>query len=245
MRALAVMLLARTAAANSDDIIGRDITLDAGELEAQLTLATNLRPRRFGEPTSISPDAWFGVTDALTVGVVHSARSLDEIDADRPLCTSDCQADYRGGLDARYEVHRYVAPRVRLLVRDTDPWKPAVTVGALVHYTKGRFALTTDPYLRLGLANRDLGNRATLLLPLQLAMQPTCKWMIALRVGYDGALAVARDGWRGQLGAVAGVHPIEPLELTIELGFRTAFGPVQDGRERTLMVTAGWRARVL
>lgn len=235
------MLLARIAYADSDDLVGREVVLAPGELEGTATLAFDMKKRREWEQYALSPDLWFGVTRDLTLGVVHSARSISELDAKRPYCLKGCDPDYLGGLDARYRVHRFVAARVRFLARDTDPWKPAATLGALVRWHRGRFGIAADPYLRLGLANRDLGNRATLIVPVQLAVQPTCKWVAGLRLGYDSAIEVWRDGWRGQLGVFAGVHPIAPLEIFVEYGFRALFGPVHDGSERVLMFSVGWR----
>ena len=225
-------------------MVGRAIVLDRGQLEGQLTLALNARTARYGEPTSISPDAWFGATSELTVGITHSARSVDEIDADRPLCVNGCSADHSFAIDARYRVHRLLAPRMRLVLRDTDPWKPAVTVGALARWHHGRFAITSDPYLRVGLANTDRGNRAAINIPVWFAVQPTCKWMAALRLGYDSSLAVARDGYRAPVALIAGVHPIAPLEIFVELGYRSLIGPQHEYRERVVMITAGWRQLV-
>ena len=246
MRALvAVMLLTSgIARADSNDLVGRALVLGRGELEAHLTVAMNLRSGRFAEPASISPDVWFGVTPKLTVGLVHSARSVDEIAADRPVCVNGCDADYAGGIDVRYGVHRLVTPRARVLLRDVDPVKPAITLGALARWTRGRFAIASDPYVRLGLANRERGNRAALVVPVFLAVQPTCKWMLGVRAGYDSSLAVARDGWRGPVGWFAGVHPIEPLEVVVEYAYRSLIGPQHEYRERILMITVGWHQRI-
>lgn len=244
MRAVVALLVATgVARADSDDLVGRAVVLDRGELEGNLTLAINARTGRVGEPASVAPDAWFGVTPRFTVGVIHSARSVDEIAADRAICVNGC-AHYAVGLDARYQVRRGLAPRVRLLERDTDPWKPAITLGALSRWHRGRFAITSDPYLRLGLANRDRGNRATVMLPVELAVQPTCRWLLALHAGYDSAVAVARDGWRGPIGVIAGVHPVAPLEIRAELAYRSLVGPQHEFRERVVMLTVGWRQRV-
>ena len=222
--------------------------LDAGELEGVLTFAANLRSRRFARPSSIAPDLWLGVTSRLTIGIIHRAASLDEIDAERPLCLRGCEVRYAGGIDVRYGFAREalaIAPRVRLLLRDVDPAKPAVTLGALARWNPGRFAISTDPYLRVGIANTDRGNRAALVVPVRFAIQPTSRWMLGVHVGFDSALAAMPDGWRGPVGIVSAVHPLEALEVSIELGFRSLVGPQHEYRERTLMITAGWHQHVL
>ena len=242
--AVAMLLVATTASADSTDIVARPLVLARGELQVDLTLAAYTRKNLFGRPLSLSPDAWFGVTRKLTVGIIHTSLSVDEFSPDRPLCIRDCAADFSTGVDARYGLHPAVAPRVRLLVRDTDPVKPAMTLGALAKWQHGRFSVEGDPYLRLGLANTDRGNRAALMLPVQLAVQPTCKWLLAVRAGYDSAVAVWRDGYRVPFAYVVAVHPIESLTITGEVGYKSVIGPQHEFSERTLFITASWRARV-
>jgi hypothetical protein len=234
------------------DFVARPLVLARGEIEAQLTVETSLRARSVGTPLSLSPDVWVGITPRLTVGLIHSNQSVDQIDTGDSFCLRgnerECDRTYQGsGVDARYGWRSgplAVAPRLRLLLRDVEPAKPAVTTGALVRWTHGRFAVTTDPYLRLGLANRDEGNRAALFVPVWLAVQPTCNWMLALHVGYDSDLAVARDGWNGPFGIIAAVHPIAPLEIAAEFGFRSLFGPQNRLQDRVLMFTIGWRQQL-
>ncbi|MEJ7598861.1 MAG: hypothetical protein WKG01_13215 [Kofleriaceae bacterium] len=223
--------------------------LRQGEIEASLTVEINLKARLVGEPLSLAPDLWLGITPRLTLGLIHGHRSLDQIDAGGSFCVRGdalaCDATYQGsGIDARWSARTgafSVVPRVRLLVRDVEPVKPAVTLGSLVRWTRGRFAIQSDPYLRLGLANRDQGNRAALVVPLWFQVQPTCKWLIALHVGYESDLAVARDGWHLPVGLVVGVHPIAPLELTIEVGFPSLLGPQNQFKQRAAQVSVAWR----
>lgn len=242
----ATATIAAPARAEPTDLVARPLVLADGELEAQLVVEANLRARRVGRPISFAPDLWFGVTPRLTVGLIHSNRSVDQIDTGAMVCLrgaeGECDHGYRGsGLDARYAIDRRVALRVRALLRDVDPVKPAVTLGALVRWQRGRFAITGDPYLRLGLANRDRGNRAAIVLPVWLAIQPTCRWVIALRTGIDGELAVLRDGWHVPVGLVAGVRPVGSLELVVEAGFPSLLGPQNQATERVLVVAVGWR----
>jgi hypothetical protein len=244
--AVAMAIVATTIAARADstDLVARPLVLAPGELQLDLVISANARSHYFARPLSLSPDAWFGVTPELTVGIIHSARSVDEITADRPLCVRDCELTYAGGIEARYGLHRMLAPRVRLLLRDVDPVKPAMTLGALAKWQRGRFAIESDPYLRLGLANTDKGNRATLMLPVQLAVQPTCKWLLGVRFGYDSALAVWRDGYRVPMAYRAAVHPLAPLTIAGEVGYKSLIGPQHEFRERTVMLTISWQDRV-
>jgi hypothetical protein len=109
---------------------------------------------------------------------------------------------------------------------------------------RGRFGITGDPYLRLGLANRDRGNRAALFVPIWFAVQPTCRWSIALHTGWNSDLAVARDGWHTPLGLVVTARARHDLEVIVEAGFPSLIGPQNQTKERALLLTASWRPRV-
>jgi hypothetical protein len=248
--ALALAAAARPARAEPRDLVARPITLARGELEARLVVALSLRSRELAAPISFAPDVWFGVAPRWTLGIVHSAQSRGLIDHDATLCFRGrppygCDRTYNGsGLDARWrwrEGPLAVAPRARLVIRDVDPWKPAVTAGALVRWTRGRFAIASDPYLQLGLANRDLGNRAALVVPVWLAVQPTCRWLIALHTGWDGELAILRDGWHGPLALAIEARAASRLHVAVEGGFRSLIGPQIDLNARTLAITLAWR----
>jgi hypothetical protein len=247
----AVLAAARPARAEPRDLVARLLGLLRGELDAQLVAEVSLRP--LAEPGSLAPDVWYGAAPRLTIGLVHSARSLGLIDDGATLCfrgrpPASCDRVYRGsGVDARYswrEGPLAVAPRARLLLRDIDPVKPAVTAGALVRWTRGRFAITSDPYLRLGLANRDLGNRAALVVPVWLAVQPTRRWAVALHTGWDGELAILGDGWHASIGLGTEVRVWSRLHVAAEAGFRSLLGPQHDLKSRTLALAIAWRAAV-
>lgn len=244
-----VALLATPAFADSDDIITRPLALARGQLEVQLALEMNLQLNLEGRPTSLAPDAWYGVTDRLTVGVTHGNASLDRIDANASVCVihldSVCDRYYRGGaIEARWSWRTgalAVAARARFLLRDTDPMKPALAVGALVRWTRGRFAVQSDPYIRTGLANTNLGNRTQLTVPLYLLVQPTCRWLVGLHLGWESDLAVARDGWHGPLGLIVKARATENLDLGVHGGFTSLAGAQNNIKQRAVMFSIGWR----
>jgi hypothetical protein len=202
----ATVLVTPPAHAAPDDVIARPLVLDPGTIELRLTAEINVQPREVAHPVALAPDAWWGISPRWTIGVIHSDPSLDQIGIAASFCVresdiSTCDRMYRGsGLDVRYAAVSgpfSVAPRLRALIRDIDPLKPAIAPGALVRWTHGRFAITGDPYLRLPLANHKLGNRAAVVLPLWFAVQPAAGWAIALRTGFDADLVVLRDGGHG------------------------------------------------
>ncbi|HEX4422238.1 MAG TPA: hypothetical protein VH165_30205 [Kofleriaceae bacterium] len=232
-----------------NDLVARPLVLEAGAWLASLAVELNMETGQYARPISLAPDVWYGVTPRLTVGVIHSNASVDLIDAGGGLCLRGdaltCSQVYRGGgLDVRWswlEGALAIAPRGRLLVRDVDPWKPAATLGAVVRWTTGRYAITGDPYLRLGLANQGLGNRAALVVPIWLEAQPAAGWRIALHSGWDSELATWRDGWHVPIGLELTHRATDQLDVGLTGGFPHLLGPQNNAKIRSLSVVVAYR----
>jgi hypothetical protein len=247
--ALAVLAASSAARAGPDDLVTRPLVLDRGALVTRLTFELGISNGQYAQPLSIAPDAWVGVTSQLTVGLIHSNASVDQIAAGGSLCfrgdVLSCEHVYRGsGLDVRWGLRDLpitVVPRVRVLVRDIDPWKPAVTLGALVRWTQGRIAITSDPYLRLGLANQDRGNRAALVLPIWLGIQPAAGSLLALRTGWDSELATWRDGWHIPLALEFTTRAQDHLDVGVTVGLPQLIGPQNNVKERAMALTIEYR----
>lgn len=225
---------------------------DEGDIEARFVIEAAIdKGRSFGRPLSMAPDVWWSTTSRLTLGLVHSNASLDRIDAGRTFCVRPgvvpgwtCEDVYRGsGLDARYAVvdgDVVLAPRLRLLVRDLSPFKPAVTLGALARARRGRIAVTMDPYLRLGLANTDRGNRAALEVPLWLSVHATAGTALWAHIAYESDVAVARDGWKAPVGVGITHRLAQALSVELEFGWPALLGPQHYLRRRNLMLAVIW-----
>jgi hypothetical protein len=238
------------AAAAPDDVIARPLVLGRGELEASLALEVELGIRRAGAPMSLAPDIAVGVHRDVTVGVVHSARGLSQIDAGRGLCWRGtghgCDRAYDNvALDVRWALWRgaiTAAARSRFIVRSFDPWRPRLGLGAVTRWSRGRLAITADPSLSLGLASRDRGNRAALDVPLWLAVQPTGRWAIHLRTGVHGTIATFGDTYEipAGLGITAAAH--REVDIAVEATFQRLLGPLNDVKTRSMWVavTARW-----
>lgn len=224
------------------------MVLGRHEIYARIVTEADLGPRRRARPLSLAPDVWFGVTDALTVGVIHSEASVDRIDAGSSFCVRElatqCSGLYRGsGVDLRWRWTPHVAWRVRGLLRDIDPVKPAITAGALLRWDRGRSFVASDPYLRVGLANREAGNRDALVVPIWLGRRLGDRAELAIHTGIDGDLAVWRDGWHIPLGLRLEVAPARAIGLGVEAGFSSLLGPQNTGDRRAIAVYAAFYGR--
>jgi hypothetical protein len=236
----------------SNDLVSRPLVLDEHQVVAELVIEANAASGSFASPLSFAPDVWVGVLPQLTVGLIHSDPSVDRIAPGASLCVRHdeggflCDAVYRGGgLDVIYSALAgpiAVAPHLRVLVRDLDPVKPAITLGAALKWTRGRYAISGDPFLQLGLANTERGNRAALWLPITLAIQPTCRWEFELRTGWNSDLAVITDGWH--IPAYAGVVARATTHVDLGAGFgcTSILGPQNTPKERVVFATLGWRS---
>lgn len=248
---LGVLVTAGAARASPDDVVGRPLVLAPGQLEAELVVDVDLAPGETAHPLVVSPDLWYGVAPRWTVGVVHSNRSVDRIEPEygASLCvvTEDigCNRLYHGsGVDVRWGALEWLAPRARFLLRDVSPAKPAVTVGALVQWTRGRFAVWGDPYLELGLANTDAGNNPALFLPIGFVVQPTCRWAIELRTGWNSDLThkLWRDGYYVPVAVDVRARATLHLDVSVGIGFQDLLGPLATAKERELTLLVGWRS---
>ena len=256
MRWLVLLLIARTAYADPTDFVARPLVLDAGQVSAQLVIENNLAPSGgFAKPLSFAPDLWVGVTPRLTLGIIHSDPSVDRISPGASVCvrTDDfiCTEVYRGGgLDALYSPdvsgmpgQVSLAAHARLLIRDLDPVKPALTLGASGRWQHGRFAVSADPFLQLGLGNNSRGNRAELWIPIVLSVQPTCRWVFELHTGWDSDVAIINeDGWHVPVGLAVRAAATTHLDLGGEFGFTSLLGPQNNPKQRVAFLTIGWRS---
>lgn len=242
----AIALCATTARA---DVPWPRLVLDDDQVEVAATLEVSIATAPFARPTSLAPDLWWGATPRLTIGLTHSHASVDQIAAGASLClrTADlgCDRTYRGSnLDARYLVYEdhtvSVAPRARLLLRDIDPVKPALTLGATARWRHGRYAIAADPYLQLGLYNRDKGNHAQLWLPVYLEVTVACRWLVAAHVGWNSELIEVNDAWHLPLGGIVRVRATSFLDVGLEAGFSTLGGPQNNIKQRAAMFTVAW-----
>jgi hypothetical protein len=248
--AIAVLVtLARVARAAPDDLVARPIVLAPGQLEADLTVEMNLAPGEIAKPLSFAPDAWFGANDTLTIGIVHSDPAIDRIESGLGLCVNGCNHVYSGaGIDVLRSAlagELAIAPRARLLVlEDTlrPISKPGVTFGMLARWTRGRWAVSADPYVYVGLANRDAGNGAAVFLPVTLSAQPTCRWAIDLRTGWNSDVAVWRDGWHIPAWLGARARATDHVDVGAAFGFFSALGPQNNASQRAAFVIVGWRS---
>jgi hypothetical protein len=226
--AIALAGAAAPAGAAPDDLVSRPLVLDAGDIAA--TLVTEVVVAPSGE-LAVVPDVWVGATPRVTIGVIRSNASLDRVAAGGdPCCGIDVRWRWLAGELA-------IAPRARAVVRSVDPWHPAATLGALVRWTRGRFAIASDPYVRVGLADRA-ANRDVLVLPVWLEVQPAARWLVAIHTGWGGDLSTMA-AWHVPLALDVRTRITAHVDVAVEIGFTSFVAPrgAMEQQVATLAVT--------
>jgi hypothetical protein len=244
-------MLVSTVPAHADvDLTRRPLVVAQGRIEAQLVAELNLVNRLVGVPTSFAPDAWYGVTRRLTIGLTYSDLSLSRLAVGGGVCldggSGECTQPTRGpNLDVRWSWRDdgalAIAARARFLVRDLDPLKPAVTIGALARWRRGRFAVWSDPYLQIALAKRPEGNRDRIVLPLVAGVLAESMFLVGVRTGWDADVAAAIDGWHVPVALVVHAQLTRAVDLRIEAGFPSLLGPQNDFKQRSALISLGLR----
>lgn len=233
------------------DIVSASLYPRRGEWRVSLTLDLDLSGHRGGS-RALSPDASWGITDETSLTLAHSARSIARIGHPGGACISSC--DFRPSYTVNALVHHALLQPERstqrsapssfqlylaggFLLRDTDPWKPAALGGASLRWHRGRFAVDAEPYLQLGIANTDRGNRHRLVVPLRLWLQPTCRWALGLFSGVEGELAVFSDAYHVPLALLASTRITSSLSLSLSAGLSTFGGPLNTATRRFAALT--------
>lgn len=163
---------------------GEQLTLQKGRLVLNAYLGIGLSDGAAFKPISLSPDVWYGVTDDITAGLVHSSVGTTGLmgDVGQSLCLTGtgslCPELYRNvGLEARYKLKMSsIALAVDggvYALQIQDPRLIDLKLGAVGRWHQGPLAVEAAPSLFLALTNRsvDVGgvsatfNRDTLFLP--------------------------------------------------------------------------------
>src|SRR5690606_5212185 len=155
---------------------------------------------------SFAPDVWYGLTDELSLGLVHSASGTTGLfgGTGSSLClTGDnngCDGVYRNvGLAARYNLldqDLALAVTGGLHARDFDPFQLALQVGVSGRWLAGPVALLFDPNLFVGITERDAGNEEVLALPVAAMYDATDSLAVGLQTGVVLPFADVGNLWQ-------------------------------------------------
>lgn len=216
------------------------LLLRRGQLNVAVNLELEMSADKVGHPVSISPDVSYGVSDDVTIALVHSRAGLTgfRAAAGGGLCLTGtdggCVAVYNNvGAEGWYRLGRGAVPLavgVGVHATNLDAGYYAVKVGAKLRYPAGRWLLHAMPSVLVAVTERedDAGNprnKDTVWLPVQATYKLQPRITVGLGSGLKGPLEGFGDAWQISLGAM--VQAAVDARLTV--GASWVFGAIVGG----------------
>jgi hypothetical protein len=171
------------------------LTLPKGRAVLDAFVEINLTDGNEFKPVSISPDVWYGVTDQITVGLVHSTLGRTGFigGVGDSLCLTGtsgfCSSIYPTvGADVRYQLKpgKFVwAVDGGVYAVTTDPLAVAIKAGVVGRWQKDKLAIEAAPNLFFGVNERSVANKETLNLPATVLYTVAPKISVAGQVGFS------------------------------------------------------------
>ena len=230
-------------------------TLPKGKLLLDAFVEMNLSKDLAFKPVSLAPDLWYGATDDLTLGVVHSGESrtgfLGGIGDSVCLTGSDngCAHVYNNvGLDGRIRIKKPFAVDVGLYINSiSDPFQLAAKLGIDGRWVWGKLAVEAQPSIFIGLTNREpkdamgnpvpsAANTETLYVPVTASYLVAPKFDLALQAGLVLPFTEPGDNWAIPLSLAARYAISNQFGLGLAFTFPELIGgnSTADARSLTL-----------
>ena len=202
------------------EVAGTDrMVAPRGQLVLYVPVHVNLSEDLAFKPVSVAPDIWYGVTEKLTLGLIHSGYAASGFMgslADGLCFTGEengCPNVYNSvGLDGRFQLVDgtfSLAADGALFIQPLDPFSMRLKLGVLGTWSKNKLRLLFNPNLAIGLTERDLGNKEVLNIPVALMFAVTARLAIAAQTGL--ALPFDQTGELYRVPLSLGVHvPVRP-----------------------------------
>jgi hypothetical protein len=228
------------------------LVVPKGELVLDAFLEMNLSSGEVFKSVSISPDLWYGVTDDLTLGLVHSTTGGSGFigGLDNSLCFgSACDHLYPDvGIDARYRLARPLALDVGVYAVDTNPFELAIKLGIDGRWTWNKLSLEVQPSLYIGVTNRQpteknaMGvevadgptNTEDFYLPVTLAYLVAPRVDIALQPGLVLPFTATGSTWRLPIALAARFAATPKFGIGLAFAFLDLIGGTSSADVRSL-----------
>jgi hypothetical protein len=228
----ATSALADDASPVSDEPAGeyavlRDVQGPGGMFSARILLDINLSKGAAGEPISIAPDLYYGVSDKLQLGLLHTDPTGWQSRPGVGLCLTGkdggCPKAYDNiGFDLLYALGSGSFPisaHGSVFLDSFDPMTTHLALGVAgkAHFTD-RVALLFDPKLAIALDSRDT-NKDVLYVPLELQFQLAPPTILKVLTGIAGTTSGFGDTYQVPLG----LGLLQNLNKHFDLGARFSF----------------------
>lgn len=219
---VAPMALSETNIAHADTAYRT--TLPAGTFQIHVPVEISLVEDRIAKPFSVAPDIWYGITDGITVGIVHSGFGTNGNWGGVPgrgIClagdgTGGCPEIYdNAGLELRFNLLEgsfatalQVGGFASNIMSDSvvAPLNFSGKVGLSTMFGSEYFRLLFNPNVSIAITERDGVNQDTVSIPLSLILG-TNSFSFGLQAAVSAPFEDAADNWvlATSLGLQAGL----------------------------------------
>lgn len=216
-------------------LIDRPLVLGPSMFEVRGdTLRLELSKDRVGDPISLAPDLYYGLTERITVGYFHEVGVC--------LTGDGCATSYNDfGVEALfsliYDGPVVMAGRIGASFNPLDPFTGGIHAGLPVRVKAGDLAVLVEPRVYVGLLERD--TRGDFLdVPVQVQVQLTDQNVLLLTSGVRGPLS----GFGDAMAVPVGLGALATLSRRVDVGGEFLFtnlagrGGGVDGRLLLLRV---------
>jgi hypothetical protein len=200
--------------------IERPLTLARGMSSVEAAILVELTSGYEGKPVALAPAAFYGLTDRVSVGIVHRLG----------FCLTgpeaNCAQVYNDfGTDVRASVHRNAA--LEVVVRGglvaqqfRDPFKLDLSLGVEGRWRTGRYALLAAAFANVGVTDANPTIVGGSLRP-QLQLAPFL--MIQGLIGLTGATELLFEFYDVPVGAGA-LYTTRRWDVGVQFNFRNLLG---------------------
>lgn len=225
-------------------------TLATSDFAIGLMLELNASAGAVLQPVSLAPDVWYGASERLTVGVVHSGLGQTGFfgTTGNGFCftgtSNGCTKLYDSfGISSRYSLYSKsfgrlgaigLASEVGLFTRTLESFNLASKVGFALIWERGRLQLTAAPSVWLGTIQRNATNPDQLFVPASAHFVVSNRIRAGVQFGYAAELNYAKQS-RFPLSAGIDFGLNERVQFTFVFSFPELAGKQSAGtRSRSL-----------
>ena len=178
------------------------------------------------KPISLTPDLWYGATDELTLGLVHSSIATTGFigGAGDSLCltgsSNGCAHLYKDvGVDVRYRIASPWSIDAGLFAANvSNPFLAVLKAGASGRWRFDKLVLELQPNLLVALNNRTSGSAATAMVA---AVTPNNERLdLPVTIGYEVAPKVELEGQTGVSLPFSQVGEFYQVPLAVGVRYR-------------------------
>jgi hypothetical protein len=216
-----------TSAPDGEYAVMRGVQGPGGMISARVLLDINLSADNVGKPLSLAPDLFYGVTDKLQIGLLHTGPAGWQTRPGLGLCLTGkddgCPKVYDNvGFDVMYGLafdQLQLSAHGSLFLGSFDPMTTSLALGFAGKLHLSQFvALFFDPKIAIALSERDTNDDA-LYVPVELEYQVNAPTMFKVLSGISGGLSGFGDDYQVPLG----IGVVHNLNKHFDLGARFSF----------------------